>query len=272
MQAGPAFCLGWKPLHEKADRITLQEAWADVQREPQVLESLYTLALVYLNLHKIDEAEKIFQRMEEVDSVSPEARWGLAEVLRRRHRIEESQPILEEIIKEKPDFSPAYTSLGYMLFDKKEYERSIQLATTVLRQGPDKVDTTDYVRAYLIIGGAKAMLADSGGLLSRIVNGSQILPYFKKAQKLQPDSAGVFYGLGSFYLLAPSIVGGDKVKGLEFLEKAVKADPLFVDAYARLAQGYKMMGDEKKAKVYLDRGSELDPQNELTLTVKKRFF
>ncbi|MFH0827206.1 MAG: hypothetical protein V1923_04920 [Candidatus Omnitrophota bacterium] len=38
------------------------------------------------------------------------------------------------------------------------------------------------------------------------------MPNLKKAEKMQPDSAGVTFGLGSFYFLAPRIVGGSKQK------------------------------------------------------------
>ena len=268
LQVGFCYALDWKRLHEKAERENLREALTEVVKNPNSLEALYTLGLVYLNRYKNNEAEQVFRDMLSLDPHSIEAKRGLAEILRRQHKFNESQALLEEVIKADPEFSPAYISLGYMLYDKKDYGKSIRLAQRVIRQSREKVDLTNYTRAYLIIGGAKGMLAGQGGPFSKLFYGTQVLSYFKKAQKLQPDSAGVLLGLGSFYLLAPSIVGGDKNKALDFLEKAIKADPDFADAYARLAQVWRERGDEKKYHAYLSIALELDPQNELALSLK----
>jgi tetratricopeptide (TPR) repeat protein len=270
LQAAPGYALEWKALHEKAEKTALTDALASVVREPRSLETLYTLGLVYIDLYKIDDAEGVFRDMLRIDAQSIEGQWGAAEVLRRRHKRQEARPILDRIIKAAPAFAPAYISLGYMLFDDKEYDRSIALALHVLKQGRSKVDLTNYVRAFLIIGGAKGMIADRGGPFSKLINGTQILPNMKKAERLQPDSAGVAFGLGSFYLLAPSFVGGDKTKAIAYLEKSVKLDPNFTDAYARLAQAYKMKKDMVKYDFYLGKALELDSQNELALTVKGR--
>jgi Tfp pilus assembly protein PilF len=99
--------------------------------------------------------------------------------------------------------------------------------------------------------------------LSKIINGTQVLPNLKKAEGLQPDSSAVSFGLGSFYFLAPIIAGGNRQKAKEYLEKTIETDPLFADAYIRLAQLYKMLGDEKTSKDYLNKALDIDPQNTL---------
>lgn len=269
LQTSIGYALEWQKLHEKADRETLRDALTSVVKDPHSLQDLYTLGIVYLNEYKIDDAEQVFRDMLRLDPGSIEAKWGLADVLRRRHKLDQGQAILEEVIRLNPEFSPAYISLGYMLFDKKDYERSIRLALKVIRQGRDNVDLTDYTRAYLIIGGAKGMLADTGGPLSKLVNGTQILPMFRKAEALQPKSAGVLFALGSFYLSAPGFIGGDKNKAFVYLEKAITVDPQFVDAYARLAKAWFDRGDQDKYRMYLRKALQMDPQNELALTVEK---
>ncbi len=264
--------MDWKMLHEKAEKETLEEALRAVVNEPRSLEALYALGLVYLEKHKVDDADKVFRDMLRLDFRSTEAQWGIAEVMRRRHQRRQARLILEDIIRLSPDYAPAYITLGYLLFDDKEYDKSIQLAGRVLRHGRLKVDLTNYVRALLITGGAKGMLADTGGPLAKLFNGTQILPTMKRAESLQPGSAGVAFGLGSFYLLAPHFVGGDKAKALAYLERSIKTDPDFVDAYARLAQAYGMQGDRVKYDFYLGKALELDPQNELALHVKSLGF
>jgi tetratricopeptide (TPR) repeat protein len=263
------YALPWKSLHEKADREALTAALAEAVKNPNTPEALYPLGLVYLNMYKINEADGVFLDMLQLNPKSVEAKWGHAEVLRRRHRLDQSRVILGEIVKQNPEFSPASITLGYLLYEKKDYDGAIRLAIRVLKQGPGKVDLSNYVRAYLIIASSKGMIALAGGPFSKLINGMQVLPYLKKAEKLEPESAGVAFGLGSYYVLAPPFTGGDKKKGLGYLEKAVRLDPQFVDVYARLAEFYQAQGDRERYHFYLNKAQELDPENELLLEVEK---
>jgi Tfp pilus assembly protein PilF len=114
-----------------------------------------------------------------------------------------------------------------------------------------------------MVSGAKGMIAHYGGPLSKLINGTAVLPNLKKAQVLQPNSAAVMFGLGSFYLLAPPLAGGNLGKAEEYLKKAITIDPFFADAYVRLGQFYKIKGDNQKYSFYLNKALEIDPQNEL---------
>ncbi|RJO64563.1 MAG: hypothetical protein C4540_03645 [Candidatus Omnitrophota bacterium] len=260
--------LQWKALHEQADRINLTEALVSSQGDPGSLGSFYTLGLVYLNLYKTKEAEGVFKKMLQMSPASVEAQWGIAELLRRKHYLKESQVMLKNIIKETPDFSPALITLAYIQYTNKAYSESLVLAEKVLAQGKDVVDTSNYTRALLIVAGSKGMLAHYGGPLAKVSHGLQVLTYLKKAQRLQPDTAGVLFGFGGFYLLAPAIVGGNSNKAVEYLEKTIKTDPFFTDAYVRLAQAYKVKGDKEKYAFYLKKAREIDPQNELAIDIE----
>ncbi|MFH1691204.1 MAG: tetratricopeptide repeat protein [Candidatus Omnitrophota bacterium] len=266
-----AYALDWRQLHDKADQMTLSEAQDALNRAPDSLDEMYTLALVYLNHYDVLQAKQMFEQMRKADPDSLEAQWGIAEVLRREHKIKEGRPILEKVIQKDPSYAPAYVTLGYMSFETKEYYESIRLAKKVLKMGQKNVDLANYVRAYLIIGGANGMIADQGWVFSKLFRGTKVLPYLRKAQRLQPDSAGVLFGLGSFYLLAPRFAGGNKKKALEYLHKAIEVDPHFVDAYARLAQAYKIEGDDKKAREFLAKALKIDGQNELALTIQQNY-
>lgn len=262
------YALEWKGLHEQADKITLAQALASSQSNPGSLDALYTLGLINLNLHNVKEAERIFKKMLQVSPASVEARWGIAELLRRQHRLEESYAVLQEITKEAPAFSPAFITLAYIQYTKKAYSKALTLAEKVLSQGKDAVDTSNYVRALLIVAGSKGMLAHYGGPLTKVTHGLGVLTYLKKAQSLQPDNAGVSFGFGGFYLLAPAIVGGNNNKAIEYLKKAIKTDPFFADAYVRLAQAYKVKGDKEKYAFYLKKARQIDPQNELAIDIE----
>ncbi len=257
------FAFDWEKLHETADKITLIEAQEMLKSNEGSPDVLYVVALVYLNEYKVAQAKALFERILQVSPGTIEAQWGLAEVLRRGYSLKKSREMLREIIISNPDFSPAYITLGYIEFSLKNYKEAVRLAAIVINQGHEVVDGSNYARAYLILAGAKGMIADKSGPLSKAFHGLQVFPNLNRAKKLKPESPGVYYGLGSFYLLAPAIAGGNIIKAKEYLEKAIKLDSNLIDAYIRLAQVYKAQGDMDKFNEYLSLALEKDPQNYL---------
>ena len=265
----PAYALDWKKIHEEADKENIKQALLKQQENPSQ-GSIYLLGLVYFNAYKINEAETAFSAMLSSNADSIEAKWGLAEVLRRKHELDKSEKILNEIIKESPQFSPAYISFAYIRYIKMDFKGASQLAYHVIKQQRKNVDITNYVRALLLYAGAKGMIAHYGGPISKIINGTAVFPALDTARKLLPEYPGVYYGFGSFYLLAPKAIGGDIDKAKEYLEKAIKADPFFADSYVRLSQAYQLKKDEVTAQIYLNKALAVDPGNELALDIKNR--
>jgi len=264
----PGYALNWKKIHEEADKKNIKQAIEKHKQNPGSQEALYELGLVLLNEYRNEEAMPVFRQMLNNDSGSIEAKWGLAELARRRHELDKSEKVLNEIIKENPDFSPAYISLAYIRYIKTDFEGSAKLAYRIIKQGRLNVDLTNYARAYLLYAGAKGMIAHYGGPISKIINGTAVFPALEKARKLFPEYPGVYYGFGSFYLLAPSAMGANIDKAKEYLEKAIKADPFFADSYVRLSQVYQLKKDDAEAQIYLSKALAIDPGNELALDIK----
>ena len=264
------YALDWKSLHEQADTSNPVSAKACLKEKGDSPENLYVLALTYLNEHKDKEADELFRQLAGRDSRASEYAWGSAEVLRRNHESEKSKEILIRLIKEFPAFAPAYVSLSYIKYREMDFNQTARLASQVISLGIQNVDLSNLVRAYLLVGGAKGMIANYGGPLSKVINGTAVLPNLKKAEKLQPNNAGVLFGVGSFYFLAPPFVGGDLARAIGYLEKAIKADPLFADAYVRLGQAYSVKGDDKKYREYTHKALEIDPKNELALDAQSK--
>ncbi|MFA5276219.1 MAG: hypothetical protein WC417_04945 [Candidatus Omnitrophota bacterium] len=262
------YAAGWKSLHEKADHLTLEQALSAAARNNSSLDDQYVLGLVYLNLHKDKDAQVVFLSMLTANPGLIEARWGEAEVSRRRHELDAAEKACEKIISLNPDFSPAYVTLAFIKYLRMDFTGAVKLATKVIRQGRGKVDLSNYARAYSLLAGANGMIAHYGGPISKAINGAQVMPNLRRAQSLEPESAGVLFGLGSYYFLAPGIIGGDLNKAQDYLKKAIKADPFFSDAYVRLAQVYKVKGDIKEYELYLAKVIAIDPQNELALDIK----
>ncbi|MBU1087723.1 MAG: tetratricopeptide repeat protein [Candidatus Omnitrophica bacterium] len=263
-----AFSLDWKSLHEQAENADQDSVKIKVEKDSNNLSNLYELGLVYLNLYDHKQAKKIFEQMLAVDPDLIEAKWGIAECLRREYRIDLSQKMLEEIVAIQPDFFPAFISLSYIKFNLKEYDQAAKLSDSIIRRGKKKADRHTLTRAYLIFAGSKGMIAHNGGLLSAFINGSSVFTNIKRARTLMPDSAEVYYGLGCFYFLAPGAYGGNIDKAKEYLEKTIELDPQIIDAYVRLAQVYKFNGDMDKFDYYLNLALNKEPQNFLANDIK----
>lgn len=263
--ASNCLALDWRLLHKKADNQNLDAALAAIRLKPDSIENMYILGLVYLNLHEDSKAGDIFKKILDLNSNTLEAKWGLAESLRREHNLDVSEKILREVINSDPQFAPAYISLAYIKYIHMDFQGATKLALKVMQQGRENVDLSNYTRAYTMYAGASGMIAHYGGPLSKAINGLAVKPNLDKAELLQPNSPAVLFGLGSFYLLAPRIVGGDKVKAENYLKRAISADPKFAGAYLRLAQLYKIKGDMKQYDVYLKKALEADPKDEFVI-------
>ncbi len=122
--------------------------------------------------------------------------------------------------------------------------------------------------AYVMLGAINAKLSSQSGFLNKIRYGLSIKGYFLKAKELAPDLAEVRMSLGTFYLSAPAVIGGNLNRATDELELAVKIAPDFATANARLAQCYKRKGLEDKYKFYIKRAKELDPDNEVLKEIK----
>ncbi len=270
-----SYAMDWKELHEMADKTSLEKALKDAAANPGSLDGQYILGLVYLNMHEDRQAYRIFSSLLEGNPDKAEFKWGLAESSRRLHETAKAEDLLNGALKKDPQFSPAMISLAYMKYFQADFQGAARLALKVIEQGRDKVDLSNYVRAYAMYAGSKGMLAHYGGIFSKAVDGLAVKKNLDKAQRLQPDSPAVLFGLGSYYLLAPVIAGGNKDKAEGYLEQALKADPLFADIYVRLAQLAGIRGDKGKYDFYMSKALELDPGNELaadTISGRCRFI
>lgn len=258
-----SYALDWKAIHEKSDSLNFPKAQKIYEKNQNSSENLYLLGLVCLNEYKNKEAEDIFYKMLKLDPNSKEAQWGRAEVLRRKREYKPSKEILDRLLEKYPEYVPTYITLAYIKYMEKNFDATVDLAYKVVKMGQDKVDLNNFVRAHCLVAGAKGMIAHYGGPVSKVVNGRSVLPYLKKAERLQPDSPSVLFGLGSYYLLIPAVFGRDINKAEEYLLRAIKIDPNFPDIYVRLAQVEKFRKNNDKYNEYLSKALSLDPLNEL---------
>lgn len=257
----------WKNAHEKEYSMSTEEILNLNTEEND--ENLYIKALSMLSQRQDKKAEELFLIMQERIGVTVESRWGLAEIYRRRYLKEKSKGILEDIMKDNPQFIPAKISRAYMYFEEDIYKKAIDLAEDVLKSAPDSVDKANIIRAHLIIGGARGMLAKKSFILTKVTRGLSALGHLKDAKNINPEDPGVVFAWGSYYLEAPGIAGGDMEKAEEYLLLALQKNPGFADVHVRLAQLYLKKGDTEAYNEHIRKAKLLDPRNKLLNSVLK---
>jgi len=218
-------------------------------------------AFVLLKARKDNAALVIFEKIIASQADNLDALWGKAEVLRRSRDYKESEELLNKILSLNPKHIPSLISLSYIRYKDDKLNEALKLINQVLKT--DALDKENQALAYMMLGSINSRRSKKGWVLSKVAYGTHIKGYFLRAKELAPHLPEVHLGLGTFYLLAPAIVGGDLNKAFQELELTVKLAPEFATANARLAQAYKKKGDLEKYNFHLQRARELDPKNEV---------
>lgn len=222
---------------------------------------LLDTALESLRIRKDQEALNNFEQIIAVNPENLYAQWGVAEVLRRTRKFDESENILNKILAIDPKHIPSLISLSYIRYKDDKLDEAVNLLNQALEIGCN--DNNNRALIYMMLGSINSRRSQKGWLFSKIKYGTQIKSYFLKAERLTPDLPEVHLGLGTFYLLAPSLFGGNLKEAIKELELAVKIAPDFATANARLAQAYKRLGTNEKYDYYINRVKRLDPENEV---------
>lgn len=266
LSTSPCLAWEWQKIHTQANMVSIKEVLVNVEKNPDSEEALYSCALVHLRLHQDAQAQVLFQKILRAHPESIPAQWGEAEVLRRQHKLSKSRIIVDRVIQKSPDFYPAHITKAYISYLQGNFKETARIAQGVLAN-KEKADFDTYVRALVILAGARGLIAHYAGPVAKLVTGTKVLPMLKKAEKIAPQSAIVKLGLGAFYLLAPPVAGGNALRAQKYLLAAIEDDPLLADAYVRLSQAYKAAGDERKFKATLKKAMDIDPGNELAQDV-----
>ena len=223
-------------------------------------------AFALLKGRRDNDALAIFQAILIVQPNNLHALWGKAEVLRRNRNYKASEELLNTILSENPDYIPSLISLSYIRYKQDKLSAALRLIKRALKL--ESLDTDSQALAYMMLGSINSQRSKKGWFLSKLTYGTHIKSYFLKARKLAPELPEVHLGLGTFYLLAPAIAGGNLDRAIEELKTAVEIAPEFATANARLAQAYKKNGDQEKYSFHHRRARELDPDNEVLKELK----
>ncbi|MBM3273508.1 MAG: tetratricopeptide repeat protein [Candidatus Sericytochromatia bacterium] len=185
---------------------------------------------------------------------------GDARALRKKHRLEAAERVLEGVLAKDDGNLEALLEMGYLRElerdDKgalkyfgqaarahpgsleaqamavhayvwnEDYETALDIAESAFerfgKKSPDKTLWSDLIVG---LGGAQGMKADRGGIGAALKYGLGVRQTFERAVAADPEHGRALYALSRYYLQAPGIVGGDPAKGLKMLEKSIRLAP-----------------------------------------------
>jgi tetratricopeptide (TPR) repeat protein len=229
-----------------------------LQGQPK--DALINKALGLLKIRKDKEALGIFENILAQQPDNLNALWGKAEFLRRNYQYKQAEDLLNRILKTNPKHLAALNSLAYIRYKEGNLEESQKITEQILKSRC--LDKENEALAYLTLGAIANKRSAEGWLLTKIKSAIEIKSYFEKAAAVAPNLAETHLSLGSFYLKAPLIVGGNLDHAIKELELSIAIAPDFALANARLAQAYRKKGDLVKYNFYLKKTKELDPEDE----------
>ncbi len=221
------------------------------------IEDAYAL----LRARRDSQALRIFEQILSNDSGNIQARWGTAEVLRRENRFGDAERILVDNLEVDPQHPPSLLTLAYIRYKEDDLAQAQEFIAQAMCS--PQLSRQDKGLGFMLKGAINSRRSQGGWLFGKLIYGPQIKGYLLKARELAPQLPEVHLGLGTFYLLAPKIAGGNLERAIEELHLALDLAPDFATASARLAQAYGEAGNTEEYDYYIERARRIDPNNEV---------
>ncbi|HNW67408.1 MAG TPA: tetratricopeptide repeat protein [Bacteroidales bacterium] len=150
----------------------------------------------------------------------------------------------------------AYSLLGNVYFQKKEYPQALKCYQTVLQNNPkDALAAANVEVVQLAMGDTQIQEAHD------ILNQGDVAGALKMGETLlaqKPDSPEVLNLMGTIYGKGL----GQLEQSITYLNKAVELSPNYVSALENLGIAYAMKNQFDLALNYLNRAHELEPDNQ----------
>jgi Tfp pilus assembly protein PilF len=213
-----------------------------------------------LRVRNDKEAMKIYEMVLAEDPQNLPAMQGKAEVLRRARKFKDAEELYNRMEKIRPGNPGSLIGFGYIEYQAGRMDQAQKNFQQALKA--PNISKRDQAIAYMLLGAVNSQRSQ-GWLFNKLVYGTQIKGYFLKAYQLAPELPEVHMSMGTYYLKAPAIAGGNLDQALKELNIALEIAPDFATTNARLAQAYKAKGDLKNYNKYLQRTKQLDPENEV---------
>lgn len=135
----------------------------------------------------------------------------------------------------------------------QHFELSNKLALYAIKNNKSSSD------AHRLLADTYMRLTQYKGTLYMMTSGPKALKLLQKAIKLDKDNYTAFNSLGTYYINAPEIGGGDVNKGIKMLGEALKSNDEFDNfiSYIWLGNAYAKQKDKEKAIINLEKALKI---------------
>ena len=147
---------------------------------------------------------------------------GIALVQQKKY--EEAKSVFERLIDKNKNDAEAHYHLGLLFMNRNFKNRDVDNAVDELEKAVDlNPNNADFQFRY---GAALGEKAQNAGLIKKALLAPKIKKAFAKSVELNPQNSRARIALAQYYLIAPSIMGGDEAEGWKQLDEAIALDEI----------------------------------------------
>jgi serine/threonine protein kinase/Tfp pilus assembly protein PilF len=243
----PKFALGYAKLagaygrkHDKApDRavLTLAERNADLalRYNPDSVSATLSRATAHLYSGNVEGALSGLDRALQLDPANPQVLVVKAQALRTLDRPRDEEAVYREILRNRPNFWPAYSQLGLCLYRQARYEE----ASRAFQEG------------IVVAPRVVSLLNNLGAMQILMQRHDEAMNTYRLSVQATPTSTA-YQNLGTLAFRT-----GDYAKALDFYGRARELSPRGELILRNLADTYVVMGEAQQASETYRAGAQV---------------
>jgi serine/threonine protein kinase len=229
-------------------------------------QGLLSRAQVYLYSGKQEQALAFIGRSLKVDPENPETMLYKGYTLRSLNRWPEAEQLYREILKQRPNYWPAYNELAWVLSRQVKYQQAADAFDAAAMAAPNvAMPLANLGAMYLAIGKRDEAIDASKRSIGRSPNPVAFrtlgdvaftdkeykvaLEYFEQAAQLEPKSDKNYRDIGDCYVMLgdPAKVRESYQRAAKLLSNALQVNPRSGPGWMQLAFYHAKVGDSATA-------------------------
>lgn len=197
------------------------------------------LAEYYEEKENYEAAISEYMRVTDIKRNDFVSTYKLCSVLNKNKQNQEAIKLLEEILRQKPEYENASNLLGEIFFEEELYKEAVSVYMSALRYNPGSYDL------YYSLGMAYTMINDF----------QRAKEFYEKAAQINSLAYNAKLNLGQI-----ALIYGDLEEAEKYFMQSCKQEDLESGSYYYLAQIALLKGDNDKATNYMNVAIQLDPK------------
>jgi tetratricopeptide (TPR) repeat protein len=231
--------LGVAQTNRKQNLPAIESFRRAAELRPDNLRILSLLALQFIEGRYYEEAIRVLTRAIQLNKSDPDLRFLLIQAHYKNQDSIKALQLAQETLQQYPSLARAHYELGFQLASMGRFEESKAPFKKALELQPD------YPEALYALG----------DLLVKEGNAEGALTYLMRTLQLNPNYADASSSLGRALL---ELKRYDEV--VAEMQKAISQDPAEPQPHLHLAQAYRSLGEQEKAKQELQVFGQLNKE------------